>query len=216
MTTINRPGPYTQHHRLRRLRQPHRRRLEPRAGPVARLHPEPEHRRLHRLRRARHGHRGHALRGHHRRRPRQHLQPRWPIWSTPTAPSAPGPSISTTTARRPGSRSPVGRQRDLGQLDLRQHRDRRLSSRARDLPSPTPTTVPGIYNPITNTGTLSTVHRGHTTAIAGIRTATTSSTTARSPPPAPAASRVSISTYGVVTNCRHGRRHRRGQHRRAG
>ena len=35
-------GPLHQHDRLRRLRRPYRRRLEPRAGPVTRLHPEPD------------------------------------------------------------------------------------------------------------------------------------------------------------------------------
>ena len=47
-----------------------------------------------------------------------------------TASSAPGSSISTRTGRRPGSRSPCRRQRDLGQFDLRQHRDRRLRPEA--------------------------------------------------------------------------------------
>ena len=62
------------HHRLRRLRQPHRRRLRP--GPACRG-PTSSTRTpaSTRLRRARRRHRGHAFRGHHRRRPRQHLQP---------------------------------------------------------------------------------------------------------------------------------------------
>ena len=120
------PGPVHQHHRLRRLRQPHRRRLEPRAGPVARLHPEPEHRRLHRLRRARRGHRGHAFRGHHRRRPRQRPTTWWPIRSTPTAPSAPGSSISTRTAWRPGFRLSVNGNVTSANSIYGRHRDRRL------------------------------------------------------------------------------------------
>ena len=75
------------------------------------------------------------------------------------------------------------------------------------------TTVPGIYNPITNNGALSTATAG-TTALQGIQgddivnngTVTTTGVGSVA---------VNINTYGVVTNRRHGRRQRRRQHGRA-
>ena len=125
MTTINRPGAY-QHHRLRRLWQPHRRRLQPRAGAVTRLHPQPEHRRLHDVRCAWHGHRGHAFRGHHQRRARQHLQSGGRFGRRHGRPRLGRPCRREW--RGDLDRAFRWRQRDLGQFDLRQHRDRRLSS----------------------------------------------------------------------------------------
>ena len=119
-----------QHDGLRRLRQPHRRRLG--LGPgLSRAYILNQDTGVYTdLRRAWRRHRGHALRGHHRRRPRQHLQPggrfgrrqrRRHAWVGP---------CRRDGASRPGPSSPSAAPglglRDLGQFDLRQHRDRRL------------------------------------------------------------------------------------------
>ena len=143
------------------------------------------------------GHRGHAFRGHHRRRPRQHLQPGGRFRSTPTAPSVPGSSISTRTGRQtwiplavPGA-SVTSANSMYGSTAIGVFVQNGVTSAFI-------TTVPGIYNPITNNGALSTGTAG-TTALQGIQgddivnNGTVTTTGAGSVG-------ININTYGVVTN----------------
>ena len=122
-----------------------------------RLHPQPEHRRLHALRRA-------------RRAPRSRISRASPAAAAPTpttwspirsispASRTPGPSMSTPTAWRPGRKSPCRcprprHTRDLGEFGLRQHGDRRLCHEQRHVCLHDQRSR-HFYNPITNTGSL--------------------------------------------------------------
>ena len=138
---------------LRRLGQPHRRRLHRcrRRRHRPRLHLQPEHRRVHPVRRAGRHHR-HAFRGHHRRRPRRRIQPGRGLdrpvgGSHAWAVHVDAAGVATWTELKvPGATSTSGNSI---------YEDKAIGIFVQGgIVRAYIATVPGLYNPMTNTGTL--------------------------------------------------------------